>query len=131
MKSERIKLLREEKNLRQEDLGKILGVGKTTISQYENGVRKPDSDMLQKIANYFCVSVDYILGRTDVRESPEKIVELSLQDDLELLEFWSELKKRKDLQLLFKQVKPMTPEGVKKVIRIIKALEEEHQDKEN
>jgi len=44
------------------------------------------------------------------------------------MEIWSEIKNREDLQSLFREVKPMTPENVKKVIRIIKAMEEEKKE---
>jgi len=47
MVGKRLRLLRVEKDLTQEELGKILGVGKTTISQYENETRKPDAEMLK------------------------------------------------------------------------------------
>jgi len=126
--SERLKFLREERGLTQQELGHIFKISRSSISKYEAGERRPDPSSLKAFAEYFCVSLDFLLGRTDAREGPEKIIDNALQDDPELLEFWSEMKKREDLQILFKQVKPMTPEGVKKVIRVIKALEEETQE---
>lgn len=68
MIGKRLRLLRVEKELTQEELGKILGVGKTTISQYESETRKPDADMLRRIAEFFDVSVDYLLGLTDIKK---------------------------------------------------------------
>ncbi len=71
--------LRTEKQITQTELGKILGVGKTTISNYETGYSTPDAEMLKKIATYFNVSTDYILGLTDDlintenTENPDKI----------------------------------------------------------
>lgn len=62
---DRIRALRKDNKLTQEQLGKALGVGKSTISQYETGVSTPDPAMLQSIADYFCVSSDYLLGRTE------------------------------------------------------------------
>jgi len=56
----------------QAELGKILGVGKTTISQYETGTRKPDAETLDKLAGFFAVSVDYLLGRTDDPTPPSE-----------------------------------------------------------
>jgi len=44
------------------------------------------------------------------------------------MEIWAEIKNREDLQSLFREVKPMTPENVKKVIRIIKVMEEERKE---
>jgi len=49
----------------QEQLGKKINVTKVSISGYENGTRSPDVETLQKIAEVFDVSIDYLLGRTD------------------------------------------------------------------
>jgi transcriptional regulator with XRE-family HTH domain len=72
----RLRLLRTERKLTQEELGKVLGVGKTTISQYESEVRKPDADMLKRIAQFFDVSVDYLLGLTEEKR-PVKLETLA------------------------------------------------------
>jgi transcriptional regulator with XRE-family HTH domain len=64
---ERFRVLRGEKALSMEALGKELGVTKGTISRYENGGREPDFDMLCRIADFFGVSIDYLLGRTNNR----------------------------------------------------------------
>lgn len=61
----RLRKLRTSFKLNQEELGKKIGVGKTTISQYESETRSPDTGTLQKIAEVFNVSTDYLLGRTD------------------------------------------------------------------
>lgn len=65
MFGKRLKLLRDKHNLSQQELGKSLSLAKQTISGYENGTRKPDQDILMRFADYFGVSVDYLLGRTD------------------------------------------------------------------
>lgn len=65
--AERLKLLRKEKQITIEQLANDLGSAKSTISRYENG-REPKADILQLIANYFNVSVDYLLGKTEIRE---------------------------------------------------------------
>ena len=65
----RIRELREEQNIRQADLAKILGVRQNTLSTWETGRYEPDNEMLQKIASHFNTSVDYVLGRTPLRDS--------------------------------------------------------------
>ena len=60
-----IKLLREEKGIRQEDIGKLFNVSKSAVSQWENDIRTPDMDIIIKLADYFNTSTDYLLGRTD------------------------------------------------------------------
>lgn len=62
-----LKKLRLERNLTQLQLSIALGVAQETISKYEIGVAYPQPSMLIKIADYFHVSVDYLLGRTEVQ----------------------------------------------------------------
>ena len=59
---ERLKLLRYEKGLTQDDLGYILKVTKACISCYENGTRQPSIEFLIKISMFFQVSVDFLVG---------------------------------------------------------------------
>lgn len=61
----RIKDLREDANMRQIDLADAVGIDQRTISNYETGKTYPDSFALIKIADYFNVSIDYLVGRTD------------------------------------------------------------------
>ena len=72
---DRIKILRSENKMTQETLGKILNVGKSTISQYENNINKPDIDILKKIAERFNVSLDWLMCRTDTRNVTEKLLD--------------------------------------------------------
>ena len=60
-----LRTLRKEKKLTMKELGNIIGVAESTISLYENGLRQPDNAMLTKLADYFGVSVDYLLGRDE------------------------------------------------------------------
>lgn len=69
--SERIKQLRcEPPKMSQEELGKKIGYGKSTISSYENGNTQPSIEQLCKLSDCFQVTVDYLLARTDVRDLP-------------------------------------------------------------
>ena len=76
MLPERLRELRTEAGLSQEQLAGILSLHKSTVSLYENGRREPDDDTMQRIAAYFRVSVDYLLGRTDVRQHDGSILRL-------------------------------------------------------
>jgi repressor LexA len=62
---ERIKHLRDSYGLSQEGLGKILGVDRTTIVKWETGASRPTRS-LKRLAHYFNVTTDYILGREDI-----------------------------------------------------------------
>lgn len=129
---ERLAALRRQRNLSQEELAKLMHLNQSTIAYYEANKKKPSYEVLQSLANFFNVSVDYLLGRTDdprtieqINEEAQKKIEEALEGDEELLAFWQELKQRKELQLLFKQVKPLSPSSIRKIIRVIKAIEDE------
>lgn len=64
---DRLRELRTEKDLEQKELANILQVHKGTISNWENNKRNPDNEMLTKISNFFDVSIDYLLGKTNNR----------------------------------------------------------------
>ncbi len=64
---ERLKSLRKENKLTQSALGNILNYGYTAISNYESGRNEPSIKDLKKIAEYFNVSIDYLLCVNDVR----------------------------------------------------------------
>ena len=66
MSRNRIKDLREDRDLRQSDLAAATGIDQRTISNYETGKTSPDAYALIKLADYFGVSVDYLIGRTDL-----------------------------------------------------------------
>jgi len=65
----RIKELRSEKNMTQVDLAKILKISDRAVGYYENGDREPDQETLMKLADFFGVSIDYLLGRTNIRNT--------------------------------------------------------------
>ena len=65
MFSARIKELRLEKQLSQADLAKAMSVNQRTISNWEKSVRQPDFETLAKLAEFFQVSTDYLLGLED------------------------------------------------------------------
>lgn len=65
----RLKLLREEKQLLQEELGKIIGVSGRAIGNYENGNRDMSTEIVIKLANFFDVTTDYLLGKSKERHS--------------------------------------------------------------
>ncbi|MFL0197334.1 helix-turn-helix domain-containing protein [Clostridium sp. WILCCON 0269] len=63
----RIRLLRTENGLTQEEFGKPYNLRKSTISQYESGFSKPDDELKKRIVNDFNVSLDWLMGLTDIR----------------------------------------------------------------
>lgn len=63
----RIKELRTEKELSLRDLSKVLDISYSSLGKYERGEQQPSFETLSKIANYFNVSIDYLLGNSDGR----------------------------------------------------------------
>ena len=61
----KLKNIRLKLNIRQKDVCDALNIPQNTYSQYENNKREPDNETLSRIADYFHVSTDYLLGRTD------------------------------------------------------------------
>ena len=72
----RLKLLREEKGLFQSDIAKILGVSVAAVGFYENEKRDMSPETIIKLAEYFGVSTDYLLGKSDIRNPGKQIDDL-------------------------------------------------------
>ena len=73
-----LRTLREERKLSQQKLADEFDVSQAQIQNYETGGYQPDITMLNKYADFFDVSVDFLLGRTEIRRKPE------LTEDYEL-----------------------------------------------
>lgn len=82
----RLKELREDRDLRQVDIAKAVGIDQRTLSNYENGNTNPDSWAIIKLAEFFGVTCDYLLGVSDRNLS-------NMKDALDELE---DIKKRID-----------------------------------
>lgn len=63
MFGKRLQELRKEHGLKQKDFAQTIGYSQSQISQWETGVNEPTASALIKIADYFDISVDYLLGR--------------------------------------------------------------------
>lgn len=96
---QRLRELREERNITQKTLAATLGVSPRMVSFYESGAHFPrDESILLKLADYFRVSTDYLLGYSDVRaagqlhklnEAFEALPEAERESLLEFLDFLS------------------------------------------
>lgn len=62
---ERILLLRKERGLKQEEVAEQTGIGYRSYRRYESGEREPTASTIITLADFFQVSADYLLGRTD------------------------------------------------------------------
>lgn len=132
---DRLRGAREAKGWSQVYVAKLIGITSQALSNYERGERDPDTPLLNRLADLYDVSTDYLLCRTDdprplknIQDETHQRIKDALADDPEaeeLLGFWKELKEREDLFLLFKQVRPLSDDSIRRVIRVIKAIEDE------
>lgn len=64
----RLRKLRRDKDITMDDMAKDLSTTQATLSRYENGKRKPDVDFLEMLSDYFDVTTDYLLGKSDTKK---------------------------------------------------------------
>lgn len=81
----RIRELRKQRGMTMKELGKVIGAAESTVSHYETGRRQPDNKTLLILAEFFGVSVDYVLGK------PQTQWPAVLFDDVGRLDFLSNI----------------------------------------
>lgn len=129
--NERIRALRMETGMSQEELGKLINKSKSNISQFELGKREPDNGTLLRLSEIFGCTLDYLLGKSDNKTIQDEKISNALGVDEELQEFWKVLKEREDLKLMLKQTKDLPESDIKTIFRIIKSFEDENQKNSN
>lgn len=67
MLGEKLKALRKERNLKQDDIGELFGITKASVSNWENGRRSPNIQQLQRLANFYHVPLDYFQEKQSFR----------------------------------------------------------------
>lgn len=74
---ERLKSLRQSKKVTQDEFAKLVGISRSAIGMYESGKRRPDYETLEKLADFFNVDMDYLLGKSDTNTDIFKLKTLS------------------------------------------------------
>lgn len=95
----------------QAEMAELLGVGRTTYTKYERGDIRLSAEVLEKLAQVFGVSVDYILGRDDAAD-----------DESELWDLRDALRRDPERRILFSLAKSATLEEVRQAVAVIDAL---------
>lgn len=120
------KRLRTSSRLTQAEMAEKLGISRSTIGMYETGAREPDFETLEKIADFFNVDTDYLLGRTEKNSIlPETIGHYYLND--ETREIAQEVFENPELRSLFHVARDIPPERLKAHIEFMKSLKEQEQ----
>lgn len=114
---QRIRQLRKENNITQEELGKMYGLAKSTVSLYESGRSNPDDEIKQKIADHFNVSIDWLLGRTDERRTADEIIAEYKEKELEFEELFDRFN-------IYFEGKKLTEKDKKSIISFLQMLRE-------
>ena len=100
---EKIKNLREERDLKQKDLAEILNISVSNISKYESSDMVPSLEVFKKIAEYFDVSADYLIGLTARKKSNDfdrfnELLRGLPEEDIDILEIFIKYLWFKNLQ---------------------------------
>lgn len=117
----RLRQLRQEKQMTQEELGKFLGKSKNNISQYETNKRQADDETKKQLANFFKVSIDYLLGRSDIK-NPDELLNY---DNKLITVLYDE-----EMQAAFQDYDSWTVEDKKELIAYLKAKKVMRENKE-
>ena len=119
MIKERVRLLRREIGMTQQDLANALCVHQTAVSQWESGRTEPDIESVHKLARIFGVSADYLLGIGESRVDPQgKEVD-------SIWELRETMRRSPELQMLFSLSKDASKEDILKTVKILKTLKGE------
>ena len=89
MLSERLISLRKSKKKTQEEIANVIGVTRPAYTAYERGTRTPDYDVLKTLADYYEVSIDYLLGhKNDINNMDEEKIDEELQEFIDNVKVW-------------------------------------------
>lgn len=114
----RLRFLRKEQKLTQDQVSKGLGISRARYSHWENGIHEPPNDVLQRIADFYDTSTEYLLGRTDERDRTTKPV-------------YDQQTTAPDLNKILRETaptwngKPLTPKQAKFMIKLFETMLEE------
>ncbi|MEF2293101.1 MULTISPECIES: helix-turn-helix domain-containing protein [Virgibacillus] len=96
MLKNRLVSLRKEKGKTQEEIAKVIGVTRPAYTAYEKGSRTPDYKILATLANYYNVTIDYLLGHSDQPHLTKEEAFESFINDPELERWYRELPKNNE-----------------------------------
>ena len=119
--SENLKKLRKNTGLTQKQLAAQLNVALSTVAMWETGSRQPDYKMLNKIAEFFDVTFDNLLGDHGEKKVAEEEIYVAY-DDEDLYSLRDLLRTRPEMKMLFSVSKKATKEDIERTVAIIEAL---------
>jgi transcriptional regulator with XRE-family HTH domain len=115
MLGEILKKLRSEKELMQKDVASALNITTSAYGFYEQGERIPNAETLEKLADYFNVSVDFLLGRTNLRNKKSELLNNKDKRDIEKIIEQTKNQLMENEGLMF-DGEPATPEAIQSIL---------------
>lgn len=109
----RLKYLRKQDNVTQQELASSLGISKSTISMYENGNREPDFETLESIADFFNVPMNTFFPNGKAPSAP----------DSDLDRYLTMLRDRSEMRMLFDVSENATKEQIEAIVKFIEGLQ--------
>ena len=106
-----IKQLRKEASLTQKDFSEKIGVSCSTVAMWETGQRLPSPELYEQIADYFNVDIDYLYGRTNIRQKIRFDADGNIQRTLE-----------SDQEALLSDFDKLNAEGRQEVLKYVRNL---------
>ena len=126
--SDRIKALRLDSGLTQEEFGRLFGIVKSTVSLYESGKSTPDDGLKKQIAKHFEVSLDFLMGATD-DPTPYRDVNYDIDAERDFDAELEELLKDEEGLVAFKDFASMDNQSKKEIIEFIKFKKMQEENK--
>lgn len=117
MLGDRIKELRNQMNIFQQDLAKALNVSKSTVAMWETNKREPNSEMLISLAEFFNCSVDYLIGRDTARINDDVLDQVN-ELDLDALSYYGNILEAQKEDDLIKKYRTLDEYGKEVVIGV-------------
>lgn len=114
---ERLKRLRKERNLTQQDMADFLGITRQGYAKYENGQAETDLETLKKLANFFNVTTDYLIGNVDNEPDIDSMTDKEIDEEIKEI--------MKDLNVWYKDEPEDKKEKLKMLRKIIKTFTED------
>ncbi|ADQ04022.1 helix-turn-helix domain protein [Caldicellulosiruptor owensensis OL] len=111
----KIRILREEKRISQKELAKRLEISPQALANYEKGKRMPGINILVRLSEELDVSIDFLLGLTDIRKPKSRMV----KEHLEMLE---NIQEKEEILSLIEELSNWEPEAVKIIERFLKRV---------
>lgn len=112
---ERIRALRQQRGLNQEQLAELANLNRVTVAKYESGRVEPGAQALARIADAMDVTVDEILGR---QESETK------QEDLDVLALREQLRRDPNTRILFDAAMKAKPEHIRAAVAVLESFDQ-------